>query len=1242
MSTKKTFSVALRKFNREGVMNTVFGNGCVRRMAIGISLLALLVALLPARAFAQANEGAIGGNVLDPSGALVPGVAITAKHISTGATYDTVSSSAGAYRFPNLQPGVYEVTATKSGFKTAHLTGIVVQIATTAMLDIKLETGAIAETVVVEANAPKVESETAEMGTGLTDKQLHELPLPLGSAVQYMRSPEAFVFLAPGTVGPGSGSGSGGTFESKITGGQNYATEVLLDGASTFRSENGSSFDETAPSVDALGEFKVLTSTVPPEYDRTTGGIEVFSTKNGTNSYHGAAYDLFRNEDLDANSWANNYYGLPRANDKQNDYGGDLGGPVVLPHLYNGKDKTFFFFSWEQFRWNNGGTTVSTVPTAKERIGDFSEFLGAPITNGATPPVNLVNPCDGTNILVGEIFDPATTETVGGTQCRIAFMNEAGSTGNVIPTARLSTVGLNILSYYPKPQNSSLINNYAYAWSFPTLATTTTFRIDQNIGPKDKAYFTYSSRDNERISTTPEWATAGGDGRNQSFTTHFIRFGDDYMFTPALLNHINLGYNRTNSHNIGAGVRYGGGSDWATKLGISGVSGPMFPNINVPGVNGIGDNVDGDTIDNGFRFNDNISWIKGKHEMKFGFDWRYQQYNALNFQNTTGTYNFATAETAGTVGPTQDTRAQSGNALASLLLGQVDNANAAEYASQPRWLRSYYGVFFEDSFKITPTFTLMYGLRWSVDQPNKEAYGDTSNISLTTPNPGAGNLLGALVFAGKGAGRNGVTGERWANTYYKDFGPRLAFAWSPSKLGGQTVIRGGYGIIYAPILYADFGADNRVGFQASPSFSSVNGFSPAFTLNLGFPSFTPPPNLDPTQLNNTGPTYIDPSYGRVGMVQNWSLEIQRQLAADFILSVGYVGEHSTHLHSQFDAVNSLNPQYFSMGLALTDAINTTTVPLPYPTFPGIAPVARALTPYPQYLGFNTDCCLENLGQSTFDALEVQLQRRFRNGLNLMASYTWSKTLTDADSALPYFATLNQGGGALQSPFNKKNDKSISGQDLPQNFVVSYIYELPFGKGKKFLNGGGVVSKIVGGWSIGAIQRYESGQPIAFCCATGIPYYNGAIRFDQVAGQPIFSSQWLSGNFNPLTDRMFNYQAFYDPNYSGSDVTQYGYRLGTMARVMGNVRMKPFYSEDLDLMKRTQITESTNVLLKVEAFDLFNRHIWNRPGDLNANDYCILPNPPGPCRDPADSFGRLNIANTILGPRKVQLTLKLEF
>jgi len=1247
----------------------------LRKLAL-FAYFPLVAALLFSTAVAQTNQGSIAGNVSDPSGAMVANAKIVAKERNTGATYQTVSSSAGSYRLPNVNIGSYDITATAPGFKSATLEGVLVQTATTSSIEIKLQTGTVTENVIVNADAPTVQADSADIGTVVTTKQILDLPLPLGTTVQNMRSPEAFAFLIPGVVGPGSDSGNGGTFESKITGGQNYATEVLLDGAATTRSENGSSFDETAPSVEALGEFKILTSTVPAEFGRTTGGIESFNTKSGTNNYHGNLYELFRNEDLDANVWGNDYMlktqNLPAAQrrqfetplDRQNDYGGTFGGPVVIPHLYNGKDKTFFFFSWEQYRQTQGGVSTSTVPTAAMRNGDFSALLGPPLTvpvGNTTHPV--INPCDGSPILVGQIFDPSTTQTINGVQCRTAFP------GNILSPS--STVGQNIIGFYPAPQTPGLTNNYNFGFSIPIEDTTMTFRIDQNITQSDKAYFTYSSRENTRNSTTPIFAGPAGYARTQFFGTHYLRLGYDHTFSASLLNHLNLGYNRTNSKNVGAGIGLGKGQNFDQVLGITGgAAGQLFPSITQTNATNIGDNVDGDTIDNGFRFNDTLNWVKGKHQIKVGYEQWYQQYSPIDFSNTSGTFGFTNNQTA-TFGidplvsnsTPVDVRNQTGDSIASTLLGQPDSGAYAVIKDQARFLRSYFAGFVQDSYKITPTLTLNFGMRYEIDQPFKEANDNMSELSLTAPNcnsftpvcPTTPSLPGALVFAGKGPGRNGVTGERWAETYKKNFGPRFGFAYAPNFLGaGKTVFRGGYGIIYGGLQYADFGGQSRQGFRGTAGQFS-NGFSPSFNLDTGMTAAQPTvPNFDPSQVNFQGcctEVYIAKSYGRPPMVQNWSFEVQREIMTDMILDVAYVGQHSQNLRTNYDGENILNPKYFSLGPLLGQQLqNQTTVAAPYPNFPGTQIVAQALLPFPQFFGINTDGQLENLGQSTYNALEAQLTRRFHNGLNLMASYTWSKTLTNADAALPFFATLHQ-GGAPQNFFDQRGDKAISNQDLPQNFVVSYLYELPLGKGKKYLNSNGVLDRVVGGWQIGGIQRYESGQPMAFGCATAPPAYGECIRFDQVPGSSILSSAFKSSHWNPITDPIFNSidlpnvvnpseAAFDDPNSIAHLGARGTYVFGTMPRVFGNVRMKPYLSEDFSLIKRTKITERADLNLQITMINAFNRHIWNRPEDLNPYDSQVN----------SRSFGVMQITNFsnigggsyLLLPRKIQLQLKLEF
>src|SRR5258708_1784674 len=406
----------------------------------GFFAIAIFVLATASTSLAQSDRGTIAGTVEDSSGGAVANANVTATDTATGATYTATTGPTGGYRLYDLRVRVYGVSVSAPGFKTVDKTGAVVQVNSTASLDFSLRPGDVKETLTVVADAPGIQTESSDIGTVVDKRQIEELPLSLSASGQsHLRSPESFVFLAPGTTGPGTTSGgSSGIFESKLSGGQAFSTEVLLDGASIVHAELGSQFDENAPSVEAINEFKVTTSTIPPHFGRTSGGVESFTTKSGANAFHGTAFDILRNDKLDANSWTNNFNKAPKPRDHQNDFGGSLGGPVWIPKLYRGRDKTFFFFSWEQYRNNEGTSSISTLPTDAERTGDFSGVLGAALKDKAGNPI--LNPCDNSQIFLGQIFNPATvscpTGFVGG---RIAFP------GNKI-TSSLIPVALKVLS----------------------------------------------------------------------------------------------------------------------------------------------------------------------------------------------------------------------------------------------------------------------------------------------------------------------------------------------------------------------------------------------------------------------------------------------------------------------------------------------------------------------------------------------------------------------------------------------------------------------------------------------------------------------------------------------------------------------------------------------------------------------------------------------------------------------------
>lgn len=1233
------------------------------------ALIALLLAGLNASALSQTNRGSISGSVFDPTGAAIPNVKIIARNVATGALAEAASSNEGSYRFSELPAGIYTITATAQGFKTGETTGIVVEVNTTTARDIVLETGAVSETVTVSSEgALSIQSETSDIGTVVKPRQMLELPIAAGATGGGfgLRSPESFTFLTPGVIGPGtatdnginsdSAGENGGAFQSKFAGSQNFSNEVLLEGASTFRSENGSSFDETAPSIEAFQEFKVITSNMSAEYGRTGGGITSFAYRSGTNEVHGSVYDFFRNRVLNANRYYNNAQGVdasgreraPRPFDNFNDYGATVGGPIFLPRFgeggpafYDGRNKSFFFFIYEGSKRSFGGSPISTLPTAAFRQGDFSSLL---TTN------QVGTDALGRSVFAGQIFDPATTRTVNGQVVRDPFP------GNIVPLARFSNVAGNVLDFVPLPNRPGRTENFIFSGgASPLDVYTYAIKLDHAITESSRLSGSYSYRTNDRIvgtRTLPDLINRGN--QDQIFTTYYFRLAHDQTFSPTVLNHFSLGLNRTFSDNrspsIGLGI--------PAQIGLSGVAPNHFPEFNFgEDLAGIGYGLNALNIDNGLRLNDYVNWVKGNHNFRIGVDFRYQQYTPSNQNNTSGTFNFGRAQTAALVAG--GAQANTGNGFASFLLGQVESAGINISPNIFQWRSQYYAGFIQDDWKIAKNLTLNLGVRYDIDVPRRELYNRYANFSPTTPNPGAGGLPGAVVFAGDEAGRAGST--RWADTYKKAIGPRLGFAWSPSRtegvLGklvggaGKTVIRGGYSIFYQALLYADFGENASPGFAAQPSFTPSVGYNPAFNLDAGLPqNFARPPFIDPTIQNLQDVRWIAPEHGRPPMISNYSVELQRELATDLILTAGYIGVQGHRLRSNLKNYNAIPLEAVQLGNLLnegfdSDAAQDAGITSPFTGFNGN--VADTLRPFPQYRYINTNCCLENAGNSNYNAGFLKLERRFSQGLNLLASYTFSKALTDSDSALPVFATFS-GGGEVQNPYDLQSEKAVSNQDIPHALVISYIYELPFGEGRAFQSGNSFVDKLAGGWQVSAIHRYQSGQPLSFCCSSGIPTY-GRIRPSLVPGQPILSEAVRNGTFDPLSPDLaqrtyFNRAAFYDVNAvcvqdaNGNYVRNNPincrlptepFRFGNMARTLGDVRSQNFFNEDITILKKTPLSEGVTLEFRTELFNVFNRTIFRSPNTFDATNPSLNTN-----------FGRVfGQSNT---PRIIQFGLKLLF
>ena len=659
-----------------------------------------------------------------------------------------------------------------------------------------------------------------------------------------------------------------------------------------------------------------------------------------------------------------------------------------------------------------------------------------------------------------------------------------------------------------------------------------------------------------------------------------VRINHDYFLRPNLVNHLSIGYNRNNFF-FGTETA---GEGWPGKLGLGGLdpSGP-FPTLRFTnGFAGVGTSGLETDVENGFVYADNVTWIKGAHTLKFGIDFRRNGENVVDLRQTAGEFNFSFLETSL---PNAANRGATGNGFASFLLGTVNSSVAQVHASNIGNRYSYYSFFAQDDFKVRPKLTLNYGLRYEIPIPRQEVVDRMSSFDPALPNPAAGGRLGALIFAGSGPGGSGR--RSFADTDYMQFGPRVGFAYS---FDSKTVLRGGYGIYYSTggaVLDNGARAELTLGFNAFPTFASTDlGITPAFQWDQGFPqNFRRPPIIDPSFANGGSPRWLAARDGHVPYIQNWTLNLQRELPGSLLIDAAYAGSKGTRLSSRYNP-NQLHPRFLSLGSLLTANINSAearaaSIPIPFPGFSGS--VAQALRPYPQYLDIVRP--FETLGHSTYHALQLKLNKRFSDGLNLLLSYTMSKTLTDSASQhAAFFST------AAQDSYNRQVEKAISENDVPHNLVLSYSYELPVGPGKRFAKGGGVSGKLLGGWQVNAIQIYQSGQPLAVTVNNTLPLFNGQLRPNIVPGQELRTAV-SPGEFDPARDRYINANAFAIPA---------PFTFGNGSRRYSGLRGFTFLNEDIGITKRTLINERINVEFRVEVFNVFNRVVFGSPANNPSN------------------------------------------
>ncbi|HLY63351.1 MAG TPA: TonB-dependent receptor [Terriglobia bacterium] len=1202
--------------------------------------LIMVVCLLPlGNVFAQGTEGALTGTVYDSSGAAVAGAAIVVSNAATGASWSIKTSSAGYYRLP-VPPGTYHLEAQVEGFKKSVADNIVVPVEQVVTIDFTLQVGNKAEAVTVTTEAPLITTSSAEVGASITPQEFQTLPIPLDDGG---RQAQSFIFKSlPGAVGD--------SYQGSINGGQQFSHNILIDGVTIGRYDmSGGAMDEFHPGTDAIGEFKVQMSNYSAEYGESGGAIVNFSMKSGTNQFHGTGFEYNKNPVFNAAGvLVDSSPGTPKTNEKENNFGGTIGGPIR-------KDKTFFFFSYEGDRFTNfsfGSRT--TIPTPAMRKGDFSSFLGAQVGTDAL----------GRPIFTNEIYDPTSTRTVSAGQVDpvTGLTATANATirdpfpGNVIPAGDFSKATSVLLPLFPDPLFSGDIRNtLRIAPSTPVLDRNAyNVKVDQVISDTQRinGFFGYYKRvlwkRNTSDSVYPPFPSQPiSTYKNQDVIGPQAHLQDSWTVNDHSVNIATLAYNRTNNaNNLTTNAKY------TAQLGIPGIPDTCFPrtsfsvgsNKHIQFMSALGVACANIDPSESYIGQDVYTTTHGRHSFKIGGDFTRYRYDTDEPGPQSGSFSFNSKETSLPGFPTS-----TGHPFASWIMGAADGANRSVYATEPGYRSGVLAVFFQDDWKATSKLTLNLGLRWELPLPKTEAFNRQSGFDPTAPNPGADNIPGALVFLGNCSGCiNRTSFQDW---YFKEFGPRLGVAYAINK---NLVFRGGYGISYGPPILNNFGSQNIFGFNSAITvrrktgtssvdpvdyLSQLNGAALPANANVGIPPFTGTlPNRDPASANgNTLDFYTHNSLAQP-YVQNWSLGFQYQLPHEVVLEANYVGSKGTRLlDSNFStAFNSINTKFMSLGdnldMDFQDALNAGILQpygitkLPYPDFENNnwdTSVAAGLAPYPQYFSLTNN--YPTMGSSSYHALQVTARKNSTHGLTFIAAYTFSKTIDDTDTAL-YYPSY-----AVQDFYNRKLEKSIASFDHPQSLKLTWIYSLPIGHGQRWLSSSGVMDRLFSGWQVTSIQQYLSGDPLFVSSSLNVGLANGAnlipgIRADVISGVPqeVASSGLDVVNGTPY----LNPAAFADPPATPNG--NYPLRIGTGPRYLPQTRGPFQLNEDLGIIKNTRINEKVTGQIRCDMFNVFNRVVRGDP-DTSLGDG--LPSQGG-------TFGLITGPGN--GPRVIQFALRVNF
>jgi len=1058
----------------------------MNRQPYYLALLLWLLAAAAPHAFAQNAQ--LTGRVADQQGGAVVGATVTATNVGTKIQTTVVANNEGLYVIPLLPPGDYEIEVKAAGFRPVKRSGVKLDVQQVARVDLTLEAGQLSDSVNITAGAQLTEPETSSLGQVIESKRISELPLN-------GRNPLELARLTPNVNLQATAFNDSRNFNlvsMSINGGPPGTNAILVDGGSATLPERNEY--SVSPNVDAVQEFKVQTNSYSAEFGLTGGGVINLVTKSGTNDVTGSLFEFARNDAFDAGRWDFNRRNLSKAKLRYHQFGGAIGGPLWLPGKvfgpagYDGRNRSFFFFNFEGLRFRTASLVQTRVPTELERRGDFSKTF-------------ITDPTNPSNFLPVVLYDPATTQLVGGRVTRQPFAS--ANLSNL--SARFDPVAVKALQFYPLPTRAgddvTGRNNYIGIVDETNSTEQYNLRLDHSFTQNHKIYGRYSQNDTtvNLPGTFPQTNIANPGGAFQFRNNKNFVIGDTFVFGPRVFNEFRFSIARQGLLSAQAGYNVNA----PAQIGLPGVPDFLFPRFNIGGVSAIG-SVPGFLAVRGLtvgQITDTVSFIRGRHNLRFGVDLRNNFRNDFSPGQASGQFNFNADQTGD---PTSAATARvTGFGLATFLLGAVSGGDLSVGIGKAEAFREY-GGFVQDDFKLNRRLTLNLGLRYDVITPSAERFNRYSNFNPAATNPIV-NAPGALEFAGVNFGRSAH------DTDFNNFGPRFGLAWDVAG-NGRTIVRGGYGVFYFHNAIKEY--PETQGFSVVTSYPS-NAGQPAFQLRNGPPLILQPPGSSRGAASFLGDnvTYVERER-RTSYVQQWNFGVQRELPMRLLAEVSYAGSRGVKLFTESYDLNQLDPRFLSLGNALNDQVTNpyfNLLPAGSPLKTATITRRQSLRPFPY---FNNITVLNpHLGNTIYHSLQIKVDRRFSSGFGFLFAFTGSKKIGDTGRGVTDNSTgggpLTVGVGCGQATrYDRQVCRSLEPEDIPRNFVGSFVYELPFGRNQKYLSSG-PLSWILGNVQLNGIVNYRSGLPLIIRGASnGAADRPNQIRSAELPGDQRDAARWF--------------------------------------------------------------------------------------------------------------------------------------